>query len=195
MKQIKFSEVAHFYKDGKILHGDFTATIQYAMRYGVKADYDVDNSRFDAQYDKIKPILKPISNLHIEEFAEICKIIFNVDKVVYAKYNGFYAATPYEKEDDNDSSSNNIDEQNQQIIINAESNDHDNVLSISVPKTNYHNLDLGYGTSDDMRFFVSIDVQSIFVLELCKRGYDVFGLIKSGEAIVWDDLLIETKFI
>lgn len=194
MKQIKFSEVAHFYKDGKILHGDFTATIQYAMRYGVKADYDVDNSRFDAQYDKVKPILKPISKLNINDFGYICASILNVEKVVVTRCNGYFAATPLEDED-SDYLTDDSEEIKRQIILNAEENNFDTVLSVSEPKKDLEELNLGYGTSDDMRYFVSIQIQSIFILELCKLGYDVFGLIKSGEAIEWDELIIKTMHV
>ncbi len=193
---MKFSDVAHLYKECKILHGDFTATVQYVMRYGVKADYDVDNSRFDAQFDKIKPILKPKHKFTIEDFADICKVIFGTDKVIYAVVGGYYAVTTIDEKDDDEENSlgENLSERTKQIIINAEEIDHENVLSITEPKENHCQLDLANGTSDELRYFVGIDVQAVFTIELCKKGYDIFDLIKSGEAIEYNEELIATKY-
>lgn len=193
MKKMKFSDVAHLYKECKILHGDFIATVQYAMRYGVKADYDVDNSRFDAQFDVIKPILKPNHTLTIEDFADICKVIFETDKVIYAVVNGYYAVTTDDEDDDDDGLEEDYRNNFHQRILNAEEADHENILSIAVPKEKYSQLDLANGTSDELRFFVGIGTQGIFISELCKRGYDLFCLIKSGEAIEYNEELISTK--
>jgi hypothetical protein len=186
-EKIKFSDVAHLYKDCTIVHSDFRATVQWVMRYGVCADYNIDNQRFKADFDKIKPLLIPINKLPITDFADICKVIFMNDKVIFSVVNNYYAVT-VDDDDDTDDMDEDYRNNFNQRIINAESNDYDNVLSISYPSGEYAQLDLAHGTDGEMRYFVDVKTQAIFINELCKRGYDVFGLIKSGEAIEFTEL-------
>ena len=64
----------HLYKDCKIKHGDFIATVQWVMRYGVVADYECDNSRFKSQFGEFKPILRYLHDITEAEQAEWDKI-------------------------------------------------------------------------------------------------------------------------
>lgn len=47
----------------EILHGDFVAELQWLLRYGCVFDYLIDRSRSRAEYEKIKPLLLPLSAL------------------------------------------------------------------------------------------------------------------------------------
>lgn len=156
MKNIKIKDVIHLYCDSK-----FNCLIEFK---------------------NLKPVLRPLSTFTIEEFAEICKVIFETDKVIYCTINGYFAVM-VDFDDDIDELDEDYRNDYHQRIINAESNDHDNVLSISRPAKMYSQLDLAHGTDDEMRFFVGVKIQGIFVSELCKRGFDIFDLISSGQAI------------
>lgn len=63
----EFKDVAHLYKDIKIMSGEFYLTVQWVLRFGVVADYDIDGQRKTFGFEDIKPILRPLSDITDEE--------------------------------------------------------------------------------------------------------------------------------
>ncbi len=128
--------------------------------------------------ERIKLILKPTYLLTPKEFTEICSVILETENVISDAINGLWVAAEYVWVKEEEEGMNISDR-----ILLLEEADHENVFSIPIPKKQNAQLSLGHGTSEEMRYFAGIDIQSIFMLELCKRGYDIFGLIEKGQAV------------
>ncbi len=123
----------------------------------------------------LKPILRKLSDMTEEEAKTVLQKLLGTADIIFSKVNDTWAACENDpNEDEEDWLSGDPVER----IYFAEEADYDNVLSISRA-----NKSLAHGTDEEMRFFVEMKVQSQYINELRKMGFDCDGLIKHGLAI------------
>ena len=90
-------------------------------------------------------VLRSLTDLKLEEFADICRVLWNIPEE-----SKLLSMSIHDR------------------IVYAEEADYENVLSFC-PKSH----SLAYGTSDEMRYFVGTRIDAKFTVELIKRGFDL----------------------
>ena len=138
----------------------------------------------NVDWEDARLILRPLSSLTKDEFKEITAEILKVNRelVVFATVNSLWAVCEkgcdYNPEDGISESKYNPfasnPDYNREYVFQADDANFDNVLSYC-PKS----YSLAYGASDEMRFWVEPEISAEWNRLLIKRGFDVFGLIKT----------------
>ena len=129
-----------------------------------------------------KPILRPLSDITHEKMVEVLadtfgwgeKIVFKLydDEIWVTSKGGDYHFDPEIHETESDYEYDYLDLQDEA--------DGESVITCHIPFTMSQNLSWGTG---DFQYFVCAKHYLRFTQELCKRHYDIFGLIAAGLAI------------
>jgi len=128
----------------------------------------------------VKPLLVPLSELSLEKFANIIQQMTGWKEIIYAKVGYYWAVCEKVNEDDDEP----LNDDRIEYINRVEECDYDNVISMRAFRPNQViDLDLAYGTSDEMRYFMPYKVTLAWYSFLYKNHYDLHGLIDAGLAL------------
>lgn len=130
--------------------------------------------RVSWDWDNIKPILRPMSDLNEKDFKQIAKKLLNTEELIFATSDNMWLACSKEHPEQNELEMSDIER-----IYYAEECNYDNVISMDIK----NEKSFAYGCSEDFRFFIGLEKNVIVFQELLKMKFDVFSLIQEGLAI------------
>lgn len=171
---MKFQDVAHHYLGVECLTPEGKDTLEGVYRNATPVFY---NTVKDIQWPDIKPILKPTSEISQEDFKDFAtsELLTKNEKMAFDfSDNDNWRACSYEHDPDD------IEWDDAQRINDCEENDPFGVLMMN---TKRGDITHGWIELDETYCPVNVSVTARWIAFLCSKGYDVFGLIESGEAI------------
>lgn len=151
------------------IHGEYEAEIQFFNEDGFNVSEEPEYNRFN----KVKPILRPLSDMTEEDF----RSLFKYPSVFHIGKSHWHGAILDDLDIDRVKDMN--DEQKLDLLAEYEEAGLENVLTYT---TYTHGFSHG-GLDEEMFYGIYVEEYSSIINDLRKMGFDCDGLIKSGLAI------------